>query len=238
MIRTSANQFVADVRKLLPQYETSEIININQSGIQLELHSSRILSHEGEKVTVGSVRSINATTRSYTVKLTITLDGHLLSPLYLSLKEPKGHTSENIRLHLFNASNVVITCSSSGKLTTSMVEYWRDHVLLSSLENIRSFHSSRTVGVNRLMERDYTIISPGAQGFKYQRKRRIPRRLYDRVLVDELDVNMSEQNNIIRLISLTHNQLSSEVFRPMTRYAWYASGYTDNHHGSFETVAG
>jgi hypothetical protein len=57
----------------------------------------------------------------------------------------------------------------------------------------------------------------------------IPRRLYDRVLLDELDINISERNNIIRLMSLTHNQLCAEVFRPMIQYAWYVSCYIDNH---------
>lgn len=117
-VKTSANQFVVDVRKSLFKYEADEVINTDQSGIQLELRSTRTLNHKGEKVTMGSVRSINATTYSYTVQPTITLDGHLLSPVYLCLKEPKGHMSENIRSHLFKASNVMITCSSSGKLTT------------------------------------------------------------------------------------------------------------------------
>lgn len=138
-IKTSADQFVADVRKLLPKYEADEVINTDQSGIQRELHSTRTLSHKGEKITTGSVRSINATTHSYTIQPTITLDGQLLSPLYLCLKEPKGHMSENIRSHLFKASNVVITCSSSGKLTTFSVEYWRDHVLLPSLDQRKKF---------------------------------------------------------------------------------------------------
>jgi hypothetical protein len=92
-----------------------------------------VLSHKEEKVTTGSAGSINAITHSYTVQPTISLDGHLLSPLYLYLKESKGHVSENIRLHLLKASDVVVTCSSSGKITTSLVEYWRDHVLLPSL---------------------------------------------------------------------------------------------------------
>lgn len=67
MVRTSADQFVADVRKRLSKYEANAIINTDQSGIQLELHSTRTLSHKGEKVTIGSVRSANATTHSYTV---------------------------------------------------------------------------------------------------------------------------------------------------------------------------
>jgi hypothetical protein len=65
----------------------------------------------------------------------------------------------------------------------------------------------------------------------------IPRRLYDRVPFDELDINISERNNIIRFMSLTHNQLSSEVFHPMIQYAWYASGYADIHPGPFKTLA-
>lgn len=138
-IKTSADQFVDDVHKRLPKYEADEVINTDQSGIQLELHSTRTLSHKGEKITTGSVRSINATTHSYTIQPTTSLDGHLPSSLYLCLKEHKGYMSENIRSHLFKASNVVITCSSSGKPTTSLVEYWRDHVLLPSLGQRKKF---------------------------------------------------------------------------------------------------
>ena len=85
----------------------------------------------------------------------------------------------------------------------------------------RSFYSSRTVEVDKRTERGYTIIFPAVLDLKYRRKQRIefnhwmflcnrqkkviPRRLFDRVLLDELDINISESNNIIRLTSLTHN---------------------------------
>ncbi len=252
IIKASADQFVANVRKYLPKYELSEVINTDQSGIELELHSARTLSYKGEKVTVASIRSTNAATHSYTVQPTITLDGHLLSPMYLCLKEPKGYISKNVRSHLFKTSNVVITCSSSGKLTTSLVEYWRDHVLLPSLGERKKFLLisdcwggqtdgkgiyDHIPGCTRLEVPKKTTneIQPLDVFFNRQMKV-IPRRLFDRVLLDELDVNISERNNIIRLTSLTHNQLSSEVFRKMIQYAWYASGYTDNHPGSFKTV--
>jgi len=251
-IRTLADQFIADVRTRLPQYEASEVINTDQSGIQLELNSTRTLSHNEEKVTIGSVRSINATTHSYTVQPTIVPDGHLLSPLYLCLKDPKGYMSENIRSHLFKASNVVITCSSSGKLTTSLVEYSHDHVLLPSFGHHKKFLLisdcwrgqtygkglyDHILGCTRLEIPKKTTdqIQPLDVFFNRQMKV-IPRRLYDRVLLYELDINISERNNIIRLMSLTHNQLSAEVFRPMIQYTWYASGYIDNHPGSFKTV--
>lgn len=251
-IRTSADQFVADVRRRLPQYEEHAVLNTDQSGIQLEFHSTRTLTHEGEKVTIGSVRSVNASTHSYTVQPTITLDGYLLSPLYLCLKEPTGRLSDNIRSRLFKASNVEITSSSSGKLTTSLVEYWGDHVLVPSLGKHQKFLLisdcwpgqtdgkglyDHITGCTRLEIPKKTTdqIQPLDVFFNRQMKV-IPRRLYDRVLLDELDINMSERNNIIRLMSLTHNQLSAKVFRPMIQYAWYASCYTDKHPGSFETV--
>ena len=37
---------------------------------------------------------------------------------------------EQVKRHLFQPKNVVITCSASGKLTTSSVEYWRDNCFL------------------------------------------------------------------------------------------------------------
>ena len=252
-IKASADQFVVSVRKHLSKYEPNEVINTDQSGIELELHSTRTLSYKSEKVAVASVRSTNATTHSYTVQPTITLDGHLLSPVYLCLKESKGYISENIRSHLFKTSNVVITCSSSGKLTTSLVEFWRDHVLLPSLGKRKKFLLisdcwdgqadgkgiyDHVPGCTRLEipKKTTNAIQPLDVFFKRQMKV-IPRRLFDQVLLDELDINISERNNIIRLTSLTHNQLSAEVFPKMIQYAWYTSGYTDDHPGSFKTVA-
>lgn len=99
-IKASADHFVADVCKRLSNYEASEAMNTDQSGIELEIRFARTLSYKSEKITVGAVRSTNASTHSYTVQPTITLDDNLLSPLYLYLEEPKGHMSENIRSHL------------------------------------------------------------------------------------------------------------------------------------------
>lgn len=234
------------------KYEPNEVLNTDQSGIELEMHSTRTLSYKGERLTVVAVRSTNATTHSYTVQPTIALDGELLSPVYLCLKEPKGRMSENIRSHLFKASNVIVTCSSSGKLTTSLVEYWRDKVLLPSLGQRKKFllisdcWGGQTDGKNlynhipgctrlEIPKKTTAKIQPLDVFFNRQMKV-IPRRVYDHVMLDELDINMSERNNIIRLTSLNHNQLSAEPFRRMIQYAWYVSNYTDTHPGPFKTV--
>ena len=132
-IKKSADQFVSDVRALLPKYNEDFVLNTDQSGLEFEIHSNRTLSHQGEKITLSAVRSINETTHSYTVQPMISLSEKIVGHIYFCLKEPKGRMSDNIKAHLYKADNVVVTCSASDKLTTSLVEYWRDHVLLPSI---------------------------------------------------------------------------------------------------------
>jgi hypothetical protein len=43
--------------------------------------------------------------------------------MFLCLQEPKGRMGDIVKRHLFEPKNVVITCSTSGKLTTSLVKY-------------------------------------------------------------------------------------------------------------------
>ena len=132
-IKKSADQFVSDVRALFPKYNEEFVLNIDQSDLEFEIHSNRTLSHQGEKTTLSAVRSINETTHGYTVQSMIRLSGKIVGPIYLCLKEPNGRMSDKIKAHLYNADNVVITCSTSDKLTNSLVEYWRDHVLIPSI---------------------------------------------------------------------------------------------------------
>ncbi len=76
----SADSFVADVKRQMENYAAEEILNTDQVGLELELHSTRALSHDGENVTVARVRSKHATTHSYTVQPMISLAGKLVGP--------------------------------------------------------------------------------------------------------------------------------------------------------------
>ena len=98
-----------------------------------ELYSNCTLSFEGETTTYGSVTSKNATTHSYTIQLMISLDGRLVESMYLCLQETKGRLGDTVQRNLFQPKNVVITCSTSGKLTSSLVKYWKDRVLSKSI---------------------------------------------------------------------------------------------------------
>jgi len=53
------------------------------------------------------------------------------------------------------------------------------------------------------------------------------KRFSDTVLLLESDINLHERNNIIKLQSLIHNQLSSPRYHNLFKYSWFKSGYTN-----------
>ena len=61
-------------------------------------------------------------------------------------------------------------------------------------------------------------------------------RAHDRVILDQLPITKRTRDNIIRLVSLMHNQMSAKFFNGLIRCACFASGYVDKHPGVFKTV--
>jgi hypothetical protein len=239
IINKSADDFVCDAGKVISNYNPNYVLNTDQSGLQLEMFSNRTLSYEGEKLTLSIVRSTNNTTHSYTVQPTITMNGNLLGPLFLCLKEESGRLSENIQRNLFKPSNIVLTCSVSGKLTSSLVKYWRDNVLLPSIGKNKCLLLSdcwgaqgandiydKLTNIKRLEipKKTTSMIQPLDVYFNRQYKV-IVRKLHDYVRLYNVDINLAQRNNIIKMSSLIYNQLSSKVFNRMIQFAWFQSGY-------------
>lgn len=110
--------FVTKIKKLISRVGLKNLFNSDQSGFQLEMHTGRTLALEGEKKVECLVQSVSSTTHSYTVQPTISADGTLLSPLFLVLKEPSGTFGPIVSANLFRPTNVYITSSKSGKLST------------------------------------------------------------------------------------------------------------------------
>ena len=122
----SANNFVSKVDEVMRKCHVNNVLNTDQIGIELEMHSDRTLSHVGKKETLASVKYLYSKTHSYTVQPMISMEGKFVGPLFLCLKEPSGKLSDNFKKNLFQAKNVVVPCSTSGKLTESLVKYWRN----------------------------------------------------------------------------------------------------------------
>ncbi|CAF4634473.1 unnamed protein product [Rotaria sp. Silwood2] len=223
----------------------------HQSAFEFEMHSTRTLSYAGEKNTVSSVRSTNKITHRYTVQATINLAGQVVGPVFVCLQEKNGVMDECVRKNLFRADNIVTNCSASGKLTTLLIRFWIDNCLLPSIRHSRTLLLSdswkgqgdkhglydKIKGLKHLEIPFKTTskVQP-LDVFFYRQWKVIPRRLHDRILLDGMDIDATERNNILKLQSLVHNQISSSIFTSMIKYAWFKAGYLDTHPGPFKTV--
>ena len=134
-----------------------------------------------------------------------------------------------------------------------MVKYWKDRVLSKSIgkkalilsdswtgHNGESIYKDlksigKTVKRLQIPPKTTSHIQPLDKYFNRQIKV-LPKKIYNRVALDQLGINLYERNNIIKLVSLLHDQLSAPVFHKMILYSWYASGYIKDDPSPFKNV--
>ena len=63
-------------------------------------------------------------------------------------------------------------------------------------------------------------------------------KIYDRVAIDRMNIDTCSRTFILKIHSLTHNQLAAERFLSLIKYACYSSGYISKDSGYFENVYG
>ena len=63
------------------------------------------------------------------------------------------------------------------------------------------------------------------------------RRISDWVLMYSIDVQLFQRNNVIKMVSLTHNQFHCPRFENMWKYSWFKAGYLDERPLEFQTPA-
>ena len=235
-INANAKHFVEETNSLIVNYEMTNIFNTDQSGFNYEMVSKRTLSVEGEKTTFGLIKSKSAVTHSYTIQPLISMTGKLLSPLYICLKEnckEDGKFGPIVSQNLFEASNIYLTCSSSGKLTKNLVKDFYESVLLQNLnENnllILDSWSGQTdeamanqiITSNKRLKicippKTTPLVQP-LDVYFFRQYKILARKVYERVNLDSIEVDLHERNSIIKLHSLIYNQLQSPQFENMIK---------------------
>ncbi len=158
--------------------------------------------------------------------------------------------SDNIKNNLFQALNVTVTCSKSGKLSSSLVEYWIQKVLEPTVDNEKVlllldiwggqtdkqlYSKMKYLRLEIIPKKTTAMIQPLDITFNRQYKH-IVRTIYDHVRLYDIDCNLSHRNNIIKLTSLCYNQMCSKQFIPMHRYSWFQGGYLEKSPGSHQNV--
>ncbi len=252
-ILESANTFLETSKAILPNFRPDHIFNTDQSGFNYEMTSSRTLSFVGEKATTASVSSLHATTHSYTIQPIITLEGKLLSSLFICLQESGGKFGPRVQQNMFQCPNVVVYCSKSGKMTKELVREWCEESLIpaisskslllldswsghSDTENICSlFSQDKPCEILKIPPKTTSLIQP-LDVYFFRQWKLFARKIYERVSLDRLEINLKDRNNIIKMHSLIHNQLSSPRFYTMIKYSWFKSGYFTENPGKFKNV--
>jgi hypothetical protein len=152
--------------------------------------------------------------------------GQLFSPVFICLQEPTSWFP--ITRAIFSAPNIVTSCSTSGKLNEFLIEYWIREVLDKIISNrfllvidqwspqagITAYESNLSKGQSyKLLVIPRTATSPKqpCDTYFFRQWKVLTKRIYHRVSLDELDVDLRSCDAIIRPQSLVYNQLSSSA---------------------------
>ncbi|EFN84585.1 hypothetical protein EAI_12489, partial [Harpegnathos saltator] len=233
-LQESADDFLETVKALIEQFASENIYNADQSGFQLEIHSGRSLSNQGEKKVERVVQSISSTTHSYTIQPIISCNGNLLSPLFIVLKEASvGKFGPRVEENLFKPENVIVKASKSGKMTSDHFKMWLEQAYFAN------------IGLNRVLRDSWTghcpntisdltppgthittmIIPKGTTGkiqpldvYGFRIWKNFAKIFSDMVLLLESNINLHERNNN-KIAIFDHNQLSSPRYQNLFKYS-------------------
>lgn len=224
---------------IYPNFTAVQIFNIDECGVNYELHSARTLSHLGEKDTEAKIKSEHSTTHSYTIVPMLSMDGALKSPLFICLQEAGGEFGPRVTQSLYRPANVIVDCTKSGKLEKSKLKIFVEEVVKKNVEEKAclvldswSPHkdatifeiASKTIERVILPEGSTSLIQPLDVGF-FRYWKHFIRRFTETVLIQNFPINLSQRNNIIKINAVIHNQFSAPAFKPLFEAAWERSGY-------------
>lgn len=249
----SVNTFINETKEEIGRFCPSLVLNTDQSGFNYEITSNRTLSSVGEKSTLALVSSQNAITHSYTIQPIISMEGKLLSPLFLCLKEPSGKFGPIVSKNLRPAPNLRVHCSSSGKMTKELVTKFIMECLEPNVDQkcLLLFDSWKgqtgtevyTTALPQGKQPQIIIIPPNTTAllqpldvFFFRQWKIFAKQIYHHILLNQLKIKMQDRNNIILMQSLIHNQLSSPKFYNLIKYAWHKSGYLEGVPATFQNV--
>lgn len=215
------------------------IFNSDQSGFRYCHLGNRTLSHTGEKYTDVAVRSMNPLTHSYTIQPVINMQGQLLSPLFIVLKETAGEFGPRILPNLPEFPNLVVKCSKSGKLDGHLFKDWVNECLdlmfddecvlymdcWTGQSNEETYNlEGKKVNVEYFPAQSTSFMQPEDLSLFHPWKDFV-KRFINHCLITRSEITVHLRNNVLKLQSLIHNQFSSNVFEPMFKYGWYKAGF-------------
>lgn len=252
-IQAAAKSFQEDIINTSASYDPDQVFNTDQCGFQYEITSARTYTFKGEKQVFGYAQSPkNLCTHSYTVQYIISMAGFIKGNVFVCLQESTGKLGPRVKqeVEAYLPPNVTLTCSSSGKMNTSLNEYFiqkqmvpiveKDFMCLvdswgghKDLASYSKFFGKR----NKMPEINLKIIpekcTPFVQPLDTYFHRQLKLLAREILAALEVFINLHGNNSntdwntrkgVIKLQSLLHFQLIAPIFQPMIRYCWYSAG--------------
>jgi hypothetical protein len=247
--RMAAELFVRNAKDEFIDVSSSQIFNTDQSGFNYELTTARTLSHKGEKDTSSLIRSHNATTHSYSIMPILAMNGKLRGKLLVCLQEKGGRFGPRISEKIEVPNNIYLVSSKSGKLDKSIMMEWTDNcfaplaqqksVLLDSWSGQKDdkLFESISTQCKRLQIPPKTTpwVQPLDRYF-FRQYKIFSKRINERILMDNIPVDLKERNQLLKMHSLVFNQMQADSFTPLLKYSWFSCGYVEARAGRFRNL--
>jgi hypothetical protein len=121
-----------------------------------------------------------------------------------------------------------VTCSKSGKLTKSHIKYWaqENYLLFLDLCSGQTDPRSFVDAFDENIQCEVFQIPPKTKAdiqacnkYFFRQWKYLYQRCFDRLAIDQLKIDLKSRDSILKLHALIHNQLSSDRFSLMIKYA-------------------
>jgi len=239
-LENAAMEFVNEVTRECQGIDANDIYNFDESGFKYEFSPKRTLSFKGEKDTLAVISSHNANSHSYTIMPLLSMSGKLEGKLLVCLQEPKGIIGPRVSEGLEVPENIYLLASKSGKMDKALMKRWINDCLepLASQKRIVLLYDSwkghldPTLYDNLKNDCKRFVIPAGTTSLIQPLDRHFfieyklfRRKIFDRVNLDEVDLDLHTRQNVIKMHSLIYNQLQAPVFNALGQYAWFSCTY-------------
>jgi len=227
------------------KYKKEQIFNTDQSGFNYTQLRNRTLSFKGEKTTTCTIAQLNAHTHSYTIQPVISMEGKLMSPMFVCLQEVGGKFPPTIQIPCFE--NLVVRCPKSGKLDKTLVKEFMECVFKpivkkkSIKEAVLIVDSWKTQKAEELytddeIKIDFKILPEGSTSFMqpldvfcFHQWKDFMKRFTENALLNGKQALLHRRENILKIQSLILNQFQAPSYEPMLTYAWHKSGFGNSY---------
>ncbi|XP_077279989.1 uncharacterized protein LOC143907229 [Temnothorax americanus] len=242
----SAERFQIQTKNIIPNFNLDFVINTDQTGCNYQTTYNRSLEFQEVK-TVFVKKNINKITHSYTAQYSLTASGKLLPFVYLCMQEPTNKfgptVSKTVEKLTAEFGNVVVTCSKSGKLTkdlykkyleTTLKPYVTDNNFLliidswggqtdAPLHDEVFGNDGKATCTLKVIPGKCTPFCQPCDVYFYRQVKNLIKRLQNASALIKEQREIASREDVIKIHSLVHHQLSAPSFTNMIKYAWYAA---------------